>query len=521
MPEFSYPGVYVEESPSGVHTIEGVATSTAAFVGRAWRGPVDQAVSLGSFTDYERQYGGLWQDSTLSYAVSQFFENGGTRAIVVRVATRSGASAAKAATIKLKNREVFRAASPGSWGLNLSITINRVGLKPSDNNLFNLAVTDDATSRKDSAKRGGSGTTERFIGLSVDSGSPQFVGTVLDANSRLLRLASGLRSVPPADQANVAAAADSGTDGSAIGTADVTAPANRTRHTGLYALDRAQRFNLLCLPPFERQKDNDIEDDWAPAAEYCGKRGAMLIVDAPASWTAANAVKNAAAFYAIARENAALYFPRVLAPDPLDAGKPAAFAPCGMVAGVISRTDATRGVWKAPAGTEATLNGATGLSINGKPGNLSDAASEPLNAAAINCLRGFPNSGYVVWGARTLAGRDAAASDWKYVPVRRFFLFLEESIYRGTQWVVFEPNDERLWAGVIDTVRLFLRAQWRQGALMGSTENQSFFVTCDRSTMTQDDILNGRLIMEIGIAPVRPAEFVIFRIGQWTASHNH
>ncbi len=198
----------------------------------------------------------------------------------------------------------------------------------------------------------------------------------------------------------------------------------------------------------------------------------MLIVDAPASWTASDAVKNAAAFDAIDRKNAALYFPRVLAPDPLDAGKVAAFAPCGMVAGVISRTDATRGVWKAPAGTEATLRGATGLSINGKPSSLSDAASEPLSAAGINCLRGFPNVGHVVWGARTLAASDP---DWKYVPVRRLFLHIEQSVYKGTLWVVFEPNKPQTWRRVRQSVENFLQSLFRQGAFAGRTSQRRLF----------------------------------------------
>ena len=518
MPEINYPGVYIEETAAGARTIEGVPTSITAFVGRAWRGPVDQPAALTSFADYERHFGGLWRDSTLSYAVRHFFENGGTHAFVVRVATRGGASAAKTATIKLKGRETFRAASPGSWGLNLSVTINRVGLPPKDKKLFNLAVTDDAASKKDSAKRRGSGLTERFVGVSVDRASPQFVGTVLETHSRLLRLASGLRANAPADQANAKATAGSGTDGKTIGTAEVTATSNRARRTGLYALDTVQHFNLLCLPPFDPRKDNDIEKDWMPAAAYCARQRALLIVDAPSSWTASNAAKNVAAFGAVGRENAALYFPRVLAPDPLDAGKPAAFAPSGMVAGLISRVDATRGVWKAPAGKEATLRGAAGLSINGKPGSVGDAESEQLNTAAINCLRAFAGSGVVVWGARTLAGVNVGSPHWKYVNVRRFFLFVEGSLYRGTQWVVFEPNGEPTWVCVRQSAENFLNMLFRQGAFPASTPKEAFYVRCDRSTMTQDDIDGGRLILEIGIAPVRPAEFVILRIFQSTGS---
>ena len=509
------PGVFIEEIARGPRPIQGVPTSVTAFIGRAWRGPVDQPVVIRSFRDYERQFGGLWQESTLGFALRQFFENGGTQAIVVRVATRSGAAAAKPALLRLTDGEVFRAASPGSWGLNLKIAVDLAGVPRSADQHFILTVRDDVASKRDSAKRGGSGVSERFVDLSVDPASPRFVGTVLEQQSQLLRLDRGLRAVSPRGQTAIATDG-SGSDGAPIGTAEVNAPENRTARTGLYALDKVDLFNLLCLPPLVPDKDNGVGEDWAPAAEYCRERRAFLIVDAPQSWTPDNAAENVAAFDAIARENAAIYFPHVQAANPLD-GRSMAFAPCGMIAGVMSRTDGAQGVWKAPAGTGANLRGVTGLWIKGQVGHLTDEASRPLNTAGINCLREFRNVGVVVWGARTLAGADAMSSDWKYVPVRRYFLYLERSIDRGIQWVVFEPNDERTWGQVRATVSNFLTNEFRRGALVGSAPSQAFFVTCDRTTMTQDDILNGRLIVEIGIAPVRPAEFVIFRIFQNTA----
>jgi len=180
--------------------------------------------------------------------------------------------------------------------------------------------------------------------------------------------------------------------------------------------------------------------------------------------------------------------------------------PSGHVLGLYARTDIDRGVWKAPAND--VLRGVFDLEYY-----VDTGVQEVLNPRGVNAIRRFPGRGIRVWGARTLATN----SLWKYVSVRRLFIFLERSIYEGTQWVVFEPNDERLWERVKDTIRLFLRTQWRNGALMGLTEEQAFMIACDRSTMTQDDILNGRLVCEIGIAPVRPAEFVIFRIFQNTA----
>jgi phage tail sheath protein FI len=202
---------------------------------------------------------------------------------------------------------------------------------------------------------------------------------------------------------------------------------------------------------------------------------------------------------------AAFYYPWIMTSDPRT-GTPKLIPPGGPVLGVYARTDTERGVFKAPA--NEVVRGALALEFD-----ITERMQDDLNPKGVNVIRSFPGRGIRVWGARTI-GSNAL---WKYVNVRRLFIFLERSIYEGTRWVVFEPNDDRLWARVIDTIRLFLRGQWRLGALFGRTEQEAFFITCDRTTMTQDDILNGRLICQIGIAPVRPAEFVIFRIFQHTA----
>jgi phage tail sheath protein FI len=202
---------------------------------------------------------------------------------------------------------------------------------------------------------------------------------------------------------------------------------------------------------------------------------------------------------------AAFYAPWIIISDPLS-GARTPVPPGGHMLGIYARSDSERGVFKAPA--NEVMRGALDVRFD-----INDARQEVLNPRGVNAIRRFPTRGIRVWGARTLSSNGL----WKYVSVRRLFIFLERSIYEGTQWVVFEPNDDRLWARVIDTIRLFLRGQWRLGALFGRTEEEAFFITCDRTTMTQDDILNGRLICEIGIAPVRPAEFVIFRIFQHTA----
>jgi phage tail sheath protein FI len=189
-------------------------------------------------------------------------------------------------------------------------------------------------------------------------------------------------------------------------------------------------------------------------------------------------------------------------------------APCGVVAGILSRTDAARGVWKAPAGIEANLQGVLGLSIGGVPGNLIDGEAGQLNPLGVNSLRGLPVIGHVVWGARTLEGADTLSSQWKYIPVRRLALFLEESLFRGTQWVVFEPNDEPLWAQIRLNVGAFMNTLFRQGAFQGTTPRDAYFVKCSSETTTQTDIDNGIVNIVVGFAPLKPAEFVVIKIQQ-------
>lgn len=294
--------------------------------------------------------------------------------------------------------------------------------------------------------------------------------------------------------------------------------------TGLHALAPYQ-FTLLCVPPlvFSHQVDGKtierVEADvppevWSVAAELCRQRRALLIIDAPRAWTISTASAQIQAFAPIARANAAIYFPRVRIPDPLQGNALRDFAPCGCVAGIIARTDAARGVWKPPAGRDATVDGAADLSIAGAPADLRDSQLDALNQRAINCLRIFPGAGPVVWGARTLDGDDAWGSEWKYIPVRRLALFIEESVTRGTSWAAGEPNDEPLWAALRAGVSAFLHDLFRQGAFAGSRPQDAYYVQCGAGTMTADEIDQGRVGIDIGFAPLKPAEFVRIRIQQ-------
>jgi phage tail sheath protein FI len=512
----SYPGVYVEELPSAVRTITGVPTSITAFVGRAWRGPVDEPVKISSYADYERLFGGLWRDSTMSYAVQQFFSNGGSQAIIVRVATRSGGNVATAATFSFTGGK-FKAASPGSWGMNLSVTVEDKSKTkdPADDALFNLKVFDDPDTKDDLVKRGGSGARESFLNVSVDPASPRFVTKVLEQQSQLLRVDSGLGTTTAPGAATHAADATSGTDGTVVGATEVTDASNDgAAKTGMYALRKTDIFNLLCIPPYTPTTDDNGLASWTASASLCKERRAFLIVDGPASWKVADGVAHVGDFSAIERSYAAVYFPRLRISDPLQDGNLADFAPSGSIAGIMSRTDAERGVWKAPAGIEASLRGVLGLSVAGLPGTLTDSENGDLNPLGVNCLRSFPNIGHVVWGARTLEGSDILASQWKYVPVRRLALYIEESLLRGTQWVVFEPNDEPLWAQIRLNVGAFMQSLFRQGAFQGTTPREAYLVKCDRETTTQNDIDRGVVNILVGFAPLKPAEFVVIQIQQ-------
>ncbi|MEO6364802.1 MAG: phage tail sheath C-terminal domain-containing protein, partial [Luteimonas sp.] len=299
-----------------------------------------------------------------------------------------------------------------------------------------------------------------------------------------------------------------GADGALLEDADYLG--NADRRTGLHALRGVEQFNLLCIPPDVR--DGSISPVVLQAAlAVCVECRAMLIVDAPAHWRdVPSIVAGGAAALGIdgaSARNAALYFPRLLQADPASGGALVAFAACGAIAGVMARTDTMRGVWKAPAGIDATLHVVHGLEIQ-----VDDDDNGLLNPIAVNCLRTFPAHDPTVWGARTMAGRDALADEYKYVPVRRLALHIEVSVQRGTQWAAFEPNAEPLWAQLRASVDTFMHNLFRQGAFAGRTPRDAWFVRCDASTTTQDDINQGRVHIDIGFAAIKPAEFVVIRL---------
>jgi hypothetical protein len=660
----TYPGVYIEEVSSGVHTITGVATSIAAFVGYTSRGLDNYATQIFSFADFERAFGGLAANSELSYAVQQFFLNGGTTAWIVRVPANNST----AASVKLLSGAGGGAAmaltatlrSSGTWSDQVTLDVDYDGV--ADTKSFNLTITDLA-----------SNTSESFSNVSMDSTQGNFVekvvndpdsgsvlvsvkangqtppvqsgtvGGVLDltkfndsTKTYSIKVSSDLPTTPPqisglevtvlgpgeavptsvsgachllesklnqkfAQQipgASVRCAANKDQTGkwgirvSALipgaldaalsfddagltagnvsadtalnlkgGSVNVShywpasdrgnpAPKNPATDafaqqaatagydgdglpqtgkligeqgllTGIYALEKVDLFNILCIPDATRAQASDpskldanVDPNaiFSAALAYCKQRRAFLIIDVPPNVnTVAKAVdwKTSGLTVHDAQGSAAAYFPRLKLPDSLNNFQLRTFAPCGVMAGLYSRIDAARGVWKAPAGVEATLTGVQAMVYK-----LTDDENGALNPLGLNCSRSFPVYGAVSWGARTIAGADAAASEWKYVPVRRFALFLEESLYRGTKWVVFEPNDEPLWAQIRLNVGAFMQDLFRQGAFQGKTPKEAYFVKCDNETTTQNDINLGTVNIVVGFAPLKPAEFVVIKIEQ-------
>jgi uncharacterized protein len=277
---------------------------------------------------------------------------------------------------------------------------------------------------------------------------------------------------------------------------------DRNTRKGIYALESVDLFNLMCLPGIV---DTGLQME---AAAYCSERRAFLIADMPPTVnTPEQAVTKMAAMPKT--PNGAVYFPWIKIADPLRGGTLRVTAPSGTIAGLYARTDSSRGIWKAPAGTDASLVGVQALDYT-----MTDRENGTLNPLGVNGLRFFPAFGAVSWGARTLVGSDAQASEWKYIPVRRLALYLEESLYRGTQWVVFEPNDEPLWAQIRLNIGAFMHSLFRQGAFQGKSPNEAYFVRCSKDTTTQDDINRGIVNIIVGFAPLKPAEFVIISIQQ-------
>ena len=668
MAQVSYPGVYIQEVASGVRTITSVGTSVTAFVDFFREGPMNKAVEVFGLSDFDRVFGGIDARSEASYAIAQFFLNGGSSALVVRTHSAAGLNLLASATAGVRGTVAvaspalveFSALSDGDWGNTLRVDINHRTADPAK--FFNLTVTRYASKEKTAAPIG----QEKFLNVSLDANSSRDVVKVLAADSKLIkatvpspttlvpatngtrsgdlsgltqtqlntlgggkrlkvqagagnvfeatlptwaagevttlfqlasRLEQAIRTATdtdttanqptppaltgatvtvvgnarlvvtagrgdpnrevtdtlvfsnatgPADNAaatmklfggsgtsaaseNVqqyplgsaladAAAYDQGTVGAdgVAPTADALVGAVADANDrGIYALRKADLFNILCLPraaaiAAEANGDTQMRQIVEKAIAFCESRRAFMLVDIPETINDVAEIKDWLDTHGNFRSrNSALFFPRLKIADPANDYRLDSFAPSGTMAGIFARTDSDRGVWKAPAGIEATLRGVDDVDYK-----LTDAENGVLNPLAINCVRTFPVYGMVSWGARTLDGADQKGSEWKYIPVRRLALMLEESLFRGTKWVVFEPNDEPLWAKIRLNIGAYMMSLFRQGAFQGTNPKDAFFVKCDAETTTQDDRNKGIVNIEVGFAPLKPAEFVVIKIQQ-------
>lgn len=511
MPEYLSPGVYMEEIDRGTRPIEAAGTAVAAFVGfteKAQDPQSDEAESsllnkptlVTNWNQYVQKFGGFMSDAYLPDAVYGYFQNGGGRCYVISVKTL-GKSAdpqlATPATAKLP-------AGEEKAGDALEITAKEGG--PSGN-AIEVEVRSGEEDTFTLVIQGTHGPPEIFDGLIAGKGDNN-VATVVNQKSELVTVKVVKASVTPKPGSYQLA-------GGEIKTVPLTIAdykGDAAERTSIGALEAVDEVTMLAAPDLMSSYQNeelDLEGVQAVQRamyEFCERnKYCFAILDAPPDLSpqAAQEWRMSANYDT---QYAALYYPWIKVADMSGSnGAMRLVPPSGYIAGIYARSDAERGVHKAPA--NEVVSGANGLAVQ-----VTRGEQDVLNPIGVNCIRSFPGRGIRVWGARTLSSDPA----WRYVNVRRLFNMVEESIERGTQWVVFEPNDPDLWARVRRDVRAFLKVVWRSGALFGATASEAFYVKCDEETNPQETRDLGQLIIEIGIAPVKPAEFVIFRISQWT-----
>ncbi|MFI0409269.1 phage tail sheath family protein [Actinomadura sp. 3N508] len=510
MPTYLSPGVYVEEVASGSRPIEGVGTSVGAFVGFAPEGPLNEPVLVTNWSQYVAAFGDFTEGCFLAHAVYGFFNNGGTTCYVVRVGGTaqdggSGAPRELAAPTPARLGGFSVAAVPSSAAGTLEVEVadidggDKGGEKADDR--FKLVVKVD-------------GTVAESFNVSTKKNTRNYAVTQVKERSKLITLGEAAAAGQPARPDNqsvtlaVPAAPPAPTaDGAAITPEHYLGDtADRTGFGGLEALDAVTMVAAPDLMSAYQRGAIDLEGVKAVQlgmiahCELMGDRVAIL--DPPPGLNAReiHEWRQDAAGYD--SRYAALYYPWIKVFDP-SSGQTGLVPPSGHMAGVWARSDAERGVHKAPA--NEVVRGAVDLGLQ-----VTKGEQDLLNPVGVNCIRSFPGRGVRVWGARTLASDPA----WRYLNVRRYFNYLEESILIGTQWVVFEPNDHDLWARIRRNISAFLVTEWRDGALFGATEEQAFYVKCDEETNPPESVDLGRVVCEIGVAPVKPAEFVIFRVAQ-------
>jgi phage tail sheath protein FI len=507
MPTYQSPGVYVEEMEAGARPIEGVGTAVAAFVGLANAGPFNAPTLITNWSQFTSTFGDFVEGSYLHHAVYGFFQNGGGTCYVVRIGGNGAASPAARAELTTSTGSgsgaaaslgAFRvqALAEGAEGNDITVEVADAGTEGAAEDAFKLIV------------KKGNNVEETFDNVTTKRGR-QNVVTVVNAQSKLIRLEDLGVSAEAVTRGAVALSGGGVPAPAHLAPDDyVGDPSDRTGFGGLEAIDEVTMVAVPDLMSAYQNRMLDLEGVQAVQlamiahCELMGDRVAIL--DPPPGLNAQQIKEWRVDKVGYDSKYATLYWPWIKVFDPAS-GTNVFVPPSGHMAGIWSRNDDTRGVHKAPA--NEVVRGAITLELN-----ITKNEHDLLNPVGINCIRAFPGRGIRVWGARTLSS-DAA---WRYLNVRRLFNYLEESILNGTNWVVFEPNDYDLWSKIRRTISAFLVNEWRKGALFGLTPGEAYYVKCDDETNPAEGIDAGQVVCEIGVAPVKPAEFVIFRLSQFS-----
>jgi phage tail sheath protein FI len=529
MPTYLHPGVYVEEIPSGSKPIEAVGTSVAAFVGYTEKGPLNDPTLVSTWDEFEKTFGGIQEivpdedlelQDPMGHSVYAFFQNGGSKAYIVRITEEDSAASSTGALNTGGGTPTdlvsFTAANEGEWGDELTVRFTPKGAAASATSF----IFEVGTGTGDDFE-----TLEKFTEVNFDLDDPHFIESQINDGSKLVTaLVEGAD-----DTARTTNAASAVTRLQTLLTTGTTPPESidvslgggdngslpdQDAYDDVWAqFTKIRDINIVLLPGQVYADDGaGIIDSAIAHCEAMGSR--MVVVDPPAGLELDD--ENAVTDLGLPTQTyCALYYPWAKVSNPFynadtnpGAERTVLVAPSAFAAGMWAKTDGRRGVWKAPAGVETGLLGVAGLEWT-----VEDAEQDFLNPLGVNALRKRPGYGTVIWGTRTLSTK--SNPEWRYVPVRRTAIFIEQSIFNGIQWAVFEPNDHRLWSSLRANIESFMNGLFRAGAFQGEKSGDAYFVRCGLgSTMTQDDIDRGQVIVLIGFAPVKPAEFVIVRIQQ-------
>jgi hypothetical protein len=495
-------GIQVAEQSGPEQAIARAPTAVTAFVGRTLRGPINRPVAISSFTDYQAIFGGLWQPSTLSYAVEQYFENGGRHALIVRVV-----NGARPPTLELPTADGTLKLEALGCGTRefLRASVDYDGIGENEEECFNLVIQRVRAAGSEHVE-----DQEIFRRLSIDADAGRFVAVALteSALARVIGQVPLTRPFPTLRHdgrgtIGYAHSRPDGDDGAPLTDYDIIGSA--VNATGVFALRAAEHFNFLCIPPITRETDVGTSV-LLVAARFCRERNAMLIVDPPLGWTSTESALRGLREWQFHHENALMYFPRIVAFDRLRR-RFEHFSPGGAVAGLLARTDEVCPLWSAVEADEALLRPSYRPACA-----VGDAERMRLAQVGVNTLHSVRSSKRTPFSLRTLAAGSSGSSDWKYLAARRLALFIVTSIERGTRWVVFETSGPELWQRVTLQVEAFLASLDHEGAFVGRDEDETFFVICDERVNRHIDVRTGAVNVLVGFAALRAGEYHAYLI---------